>query len=299
MAKKPAGNRQPKNKKKAPKPKGTRKSTMTQKRKNANKSEAMLAGFKKLSVITLIFLLFVWGMGWYILSDGPARTSLWLRQSAINLSSGAGFIVREILVEGRRNTDADILLAIVNIRKGDPLFSFVPHEAKKMIERIGWVKSAHVERQMPDTIYIALTEREPAALWLHNDVLSLVDAQGHEITREKLERFKDLMMIRGQGAPERTGELLSLLNKKPDIKEKIDHAALIDERRWDLVMKGDMRIKLPEKNTADAIAHIMERHAQNNILNNEKIVEIDARYKDRLIVRTRLGQLQDYKAGIE
>jgi cell division protein FtsQ len=281
------------------KPIGARKSTMTQKRKNAHKSEALMANFKKLSVIILMFLLFMWALGWFILSDGPARTSLWLRQQAISYSSDIGFSVNNILVEGRDHTDADALLAIVNVQKGDPVFSFIPHEAKKQIERIGWVKSAYVERRLPDTIYIRLVERKPAALWMNGDALSLVDFEGNIITKEGLAPFKHLMMVQGTGAPEKTAELVALFEKAPQLGKMIDHAALVDGRRWDLILSGDRRIKLPEKEPDKAVAHIMDRHNNNQILSKETVVEIDARYEDRLIVRTKLGDVQDYKAGIK
>ncbi|MCK5384179.1 MAG: FtsQ-type POTRA domain-containing protein [Alphaproteobacteria bacterium] len=281
------------------KSKGARKSTMTQKRKNANKSEAMLASFKKLSVVTLIFLLLVWAMGWYILSDGPARTVLWLHRQTISVSAELGFTVHNILVEGRNHTDPDALLAIINVREGDPVFSFIPHEAKKQIERIGWVKSAYVERRLPDTIYIHLFERKPVALWMNDNVLSLVDAGGNVITQEGLKQFKDLMMVQGSGAPEKTSALITLLGKAPALGKMIDHAVLVDGRRWDLILPDDKRIKLPEQGADKAIAHIMERYEKNKLLTKETVIEIDARYKDRLIVRTRLGDVQDYKAGVK
>lgn len=281
------------------KPKGARRSSMTQKRKNAHKSEALKATFKKLSVIILIFLLSLWALGWFVLSDGPARTSIWARQQVINLSLNLGFSVRNILVEGRANTDADALLAIINVREGDPVFSFIPREAKAQIERIGWVKSAYVERSLPDTIYVRLDERKPAALWMNDNVLSLVDFEGNVITQEGVEQFKDLIMVQGVGAPEKTAYLIETLGEAPELGGMIDHAVFVDARRWDLILLGGKRIKLPEQNTGKAITHIMERHKQNQLLSKEAVIEIDARYKDRLIVRTQLGDVQDYKAGIK
>lgn len=278
--------------------KGTRKSTMTQKRKNAHKSEAVLALFKKLSVIILIVLLVLWAMGWYVLSDGPARTLLWAHQHTVTFFAKSGFVVTNILVEGRVNTDPDALLGIINVRKGDPLFSFVPREAKQQIKRIGWVKSVYVERRLPDTIYISLTEREPVALWREADVLSLIDRDGVVITQSALERYKNLLMIQGKGAPPKAAILLALLKEAPELEALTDHAAFIDKRRWDLILKDGARVKLPEENPAQALTHIIQRHKKTQLLTNKSITEIDARYKDRLIVRTHLGKVQDYKAGI-
>lgn len=276
--------------------KGARKSTMTKKRKSASKSDAVAARFKKLSVISLIGLLALWGIGWFVLSGGPAKVATSASNQMLSVSANSGFEVKNILVEGREFTDADVLLALINVGEGDPLFSFDPAEAKEQIERIGWVKSAHVERRLPDTIYIRLIEREPIALWQRFGALSLVDSEGTLITGEGLDRFKHLPMILGKNAPVKTADLMSMLGQYPEFKALLDHAELIDGRRWDLFLKDEKRVKLPEKNTLDAIKHIMVRHEEDQILDKKAIIDIDARYKQRLIVRTRLGTVQDYKA---
>lgn len=283
------------------KAKKSAKTSMTRKRRQANKSDKIIAGFKKLSVITLVFLLFVWVMGWYILSDGPARTASWLHQKAVTISADIGFTVNDILLEGRKNADADAILAVINVRKSDPLFSFIPAEAKAQIQRIDWVKSVYVERRLPDKIYINIKERRPAALWRSDDVLSLIDDQGNIITQDpaELKKFKELMMVQGTGAPQEAARLLALLKDFPKLYEMIDHAVFLDKRRWDIILPGDKRIKLPKDNVMAALEHIMERQKQNNLLKNEILTEIDARYKDRLIVRTRPGGVQDYKAGVK
>lgn len=281
------------------KSKGTRKSTMTKKRQSANKSEAIAAPFKKLSVICLTVLLLVWAAGWFILSGGPAMVHNSVSQAILSASAQAGFKVKNVLVEQRQYTDADVLLALVNVREGDPLFSFNPSEAKTQIEKIGWVKSAHIERRLPDTIYIRLIERKPVALWHHDDTLSLVDRDGVVITNDGLERFKDLPMVQGDGAPEKTAALMMVLEKTPQLRDMLDHAEWIDGRRWNLYLQDDRRIKLPEDNVQKAIDHIMMRQKDDQILSKKAIIDIDARYPKRLIVRTRLGTVQDYyKADI-
>lgn len=288
-----------KKQKKISKARGTRKSTMTNKRKAANASDAVMAQFKRIWVVVFIALSFLWLSGWYVLSDGPARTSSWLQGHAINISASSGFKVKNILVEGRVYTDAEMLLALINVREGDPLFVFDPSEAKRQIEKIGWVKKAHVQRRFPDTIYINLTEKKPVALWYKYGALSLVDSDGTLITNKNLDQFKNLIMVKGRNAPDKVSPFIEMISKVHGFSEKIDHAEWIDNRRWNLVLTDDKRIKLPENDALGAIQHIMHREQQDGILSKNAIVEIDARYKDRLIVRTKLGTVQDYKANIQ
>ena len=278
--------------------KGTRKSTMTKKKRNASKNKERNVLFKKLSIFGGGAIICLWLLGWFILADGYSVIGNWVSRQTISVTANAGFKVKNILVEGRDYTDPDILLAVINVKEGDPLFLLNPVEAKEQIERIGWVKKARVERRMPDTIYVHLTEREPVALWQRYGAVSLVDSEGELITNRGLEDFKDLPMVLGHNAPEKTGDLMAQLDKVTVLKDMLDSAELIDNRRWDLHLGDDRIIKLPEHNMSGAIEHIHQRHQEDQILSKKAIIEIDARYDDRLIVRTRLGTVQDYKTNI-
>ncbi len=284
--------------KKSTKSKGTRKSAMMQKRKKQASKSQRLNLSRKLVAVLGLFIFMLWGAGWFILSDAPAKISNAVSNKALELSAKSGFDVENILVEGRKYSDADALLAIINVAKGDPILSFNPLEAKEQIERIGWVKSAHVERRLPDTIYIRLVERTPIALWQHAGTLSLVDNQGNIITSESLGSFKNLPMVSGKNAPTKTMALMAALDQVPELKKELDHAELVDNRRWNLYLRDKKLIKLPEKNQSEALAHIMQRDSEDKILSKKAITEIDARYKGRLIVQTKLGTVQDYKSNI-
>lgn len=284
--------------KKAKSKKGARKSTMTNKKRKASAGNERRALIKKISLFGGGALACLWLLAWFVLADGMAAIGNWASRQTIALSADAGFIVENILVEGREYTDPDVLLAVINVGQGDPLLLLDPAEAKEQIERIGWVKTARVERRMPDTIYVHLVEREPVALWQRYGAVSLVDSEGELITNQGLEDFKDLPMVLGHNAPKKTGDLMAMLGQATVLKDMLDRAELIDNRRWDLHIGEGRVIKLPEHNTQSAIDHIRQRHQEDQILTKNAIIEIDARYDDRLIVRTRLGTVQDYKTNI-
>lgn len=113
-------------------------------------------------------------------------------------------------MEGRDQTDADILLALLNIRRGDPLFSFHPASARKMVEQIAWVEKARVERRFPDTVYVRLTERKPFALWQHDGRVRLIDRHGVVLTERGLKEYGDMLILVGEKAPEQAGQLEEL-----------------------------------------------------------------------------------------
>lgn len=275
----------------------TRKSTIKKKRKVGKFDQLFMWG-KRISLICAIIAVICWAGAWFFLSEADSYAANWVRQTTLSITADMGFRVDDILVEGRKYSDSDLLLAMVNIKQGDPIFIFDPNEAKRQIERLGWVKSARVERRLPSTIYISLEERSPLVLWQHEGGLSLIDSNGEILERANLDKFKDLLMIRGKGAPSMAEDITMMLEGEPSLRDRVDHADLIDARRWDLYLDDGKRIKLPEKDVGLALRSIMIRQEQEDILNMDFITVIDARYKGRLIVRTKLGKMQDYKTGM-
>lgn len=276
--------------------KGTRASALKQKRARASRYDKIKRIAKRSGVVILILLFVVWAVAWFIISDTHTASANWMKEKTLKASVNAGFKVNEILVEGRVNTDPNRLLGIINVKKEDPIFLFDPKEARDRIKEISWVESVHAERRLPDTVFIKLKERAPFALWHNNEKLSVVDVNGNILSDQNIAQFKDLMMIRGNGASGKAGNLLNILSGEPDLLTIIDHAELIDKRRWDLVLKDMKRVKLPENDIGLALRHLMTTDAQNNILGKESITDIDARYQGRLIIRTKLGTVQDFKA---
>ncbi len=275
---------------------GTRRSTLKKKRQ-PKRYEGFFIWAKRLGLAVFVVAVGSWGAVWFFLSDADMSASSWAKETSISVLAKSGFVINNILVEGRENSDPDMLLALINVGKGDPIFSFKPKEAKTQIEKMGWVKSVRVERRLPDSIYLKLEERRPMALWQSADGLSLIDSDGAVITKSNLENFKNLLMIRGKGAPLKTSDLIAIIDAEESLKALIDNAELLDNRRWNLYMRDGKIIKLPANDMGLALRNVALRHKQDDILGENAITVIDARYQGRLIVRTKLGKVQDYKAA--
>ncbi|MGC8478182.1 MAG: cell division protein FtsQ/DivIB, partial [Acetobacteraceae bacterium] len=76
-----------------------------------------------------------------------------------------GLVVRHVIVEGRANTPAAILQEAMDVHRGMPILAVPIRAVAQRIDRLSWVQSATVERRLPDTIVIRLTERRPFAIW--------------------------------------------------------------------------------------------------------------------------------------
>jgi cell division protein FtsQ len=89
-----------------------------------------------------------------------------------------GLVVTDVKVEGRETTDRETILAALGAGPGTPILAMSPRRAKEQLETLPWVRSAVVERRLPDTVYVRLVERKPLALWQHSGKLELIDHDG-------------------------------------------------------------------------------------------------------------------------
>ena len=201
--------------------KGTRRANYRPKKRLEGRWDYFVHFCRRFGLVLGVLVLTLWLGGWLYLSGSFGKAGRWAQNEIIEASADSGFKVQNIMVEGRVYTDPNVLLGLVNMREGDPLFAFNPREAKDLIERISWVKSVSVERRLPDTIYIELTERTPLALYQRKSGSVLIDAEGQALTDFKLERFGDLITVSGTGANKEAALLLSLLESEPDVRQYV------------------------------------------------------------------------------
>ncbi|MEO0392329.1 MAG: cell division protein FtsQ/DivIB [Pseudomonadota bacterium] len=232
-----------------------------------------------------IFGVIAGGAYWAVASGWVARTQNATVHTVLNWTAGLGFAVADVRVVGRSEVPKDTILAILNVRPGDPILGFDPDEARSQLERLSWVGAVTVRRQLPDLIQIKLVERTPAALWQRDGEISLIDADGHILDTADVRDYRHLPLLAGQGAATRTRELFAILADAPLIAEQMVAAAWIADRRWDLTLESEVILRLPENQPAAALDRLLRVHNDHDLLNQD-ILTIDLRVDDRLVVET-------------
>lgn len=273
---------------------GTRRSAVNKRRKGA--LSVVLPWARRFGFIVAVLMLTIWVGTWLIVSGSAERIGNATHQSLITASADWGFRVKDILVEGRKNSDSQVLLALINIQKDDPIFAFNPYEAKDLIERISWIEHAHVERRLPDTLYIRLTEREPLALWKQGEEIKMLDQKGKVIAAADPQKFKGLVALYGQNADQHIPDLMNEITGHPAIAKRMVGASWIGDRRWDLILKGGIKVQMPEKALSANLQRLSAAQAESALLDKE-ILSVDLREADRINIRTKPGHVQSYKAS--
>ena len=200
-------------------------------------------------------------------------------------SARLGLRVSDIVIEGRQKTPEPLLRAALSLRAGDPILGFSPAAARARLETINWVQSASIERHLPGTVLVRLTERRPFAVWQHEGKFELVDRDGNTVTDSDISSFGgQLPLVVGQGAPKAAAALLDALAAQPDLLGRMVAAVRVGERRWNLHMKNNADVLLPEGAEVPALARLAEMQSQHALL-DRPMQTVDLRLPDRMVLR--------------
>lgn len=215
------------------------------------------------------------------------------QESVIRLTGDMGFRLSEILVVGRSETERDVVLDALGVRRGEPILSIDLADAKQRLEELPWVSSASIERRLPGFLYIRLSERQPMAIWQHDRQFTVIDRAGRpladaaELARRGNQRIETLPQVIGANAPQQVHNLLSSLESVPTIAPMLSSASWISDRRWNLQLANGVTVKLPEGNAEmrRALRQLEQMHTASHVLDRD-IVAIDLRLPDKASIQT-------------
>ena len=197
-----------------------------------------------------------------------------------------GLVVNDIEVEGRTTTDTATILAALGAHAGTPILAVSPARAKEELEALPWVRSAAIERRLPDTLYVHLVERRPLAVWQHDGgKLDLIDRDGAVIPVTDLSRFAKLPSVIGDDqARHGAAQLLDLLASEPELAARVTAVTMVGDRRWNVRIDNTIDVLLPDDDMTSAWAKLAQLERTNRILQRD-VETVDMRLPDRLVVR--------------
>ncbi len=207
--------------------------------------------------------------------------------TAIGESIGdAGFAVKRVEIKGLNRMERLPVysVALDQDSMAMPLVDLAGTRARLM--RYGWVQEARVSRRWPDTLVVDIVERQPAAIWQHDEKLTLIDRDGVLLAPVKLEAMPNLPLVIGPAANRQAGALNRLLGAAPQVKPLLAGATWVGGRRWDLRFQSGETLALPEgqERAAKALVHFSRMDKAARLL-GRGLVRFDMRLPGKLIVR--------------
>lgn len=239
-----------------------------------------IAGIAGSAVLLLLIAVVLWSGGYFGMMARAAD------RAAGEATASAGLEVRRVLLRGAHQTAHDEILEALGPIVGAPMVQVSLDDARKRVESLGWVRSAAVTRLMPDTIVVAIREREPAAVWQVDGGLHLIDATGAQIRSVGAYEYSNLPLIVGSGAADAAAGVLHALKSHEELNKRTYAIIRVGDRRWNLRLRNNVEIKLPEAGFEKAVADVALMHAAQATL-DQPLDYIDLRDPERLIIRRR------------
>jgi cell division protein FtsQ len=210
----------------------------------------------------------------------------WAHDEWADAVGRAGFQVKRVEVVGANRID---YLKVYDIALGQQNRSMAAVDlaaVRQDLLQYGWIKDARVSRRLPETLVIDIVERSPAAIWQHNQKLSLIDANGVVLEPVTPATMPDLPLVIGPKANQRSRELAALLDGSSSIKPLLAGATWVGNRRWDLRFDSGETLSLPEGEAAAkrALAKFTHLEGSNRLL-GRGIVRFDMRDPSRFVLR--------------
>jgi cell division protein FtsQ len=221
---------------------------------------------------------------WYLERDGRLTAIIAEAQARI-AAAGAQLhlTVESVQVVGRERADSQAILAALGVKRGSPILGIDLDAAKARLETVPWVRSASIERLLPDTLFIRIGERAPLALWQHGGKFDLVDQDGNVVTNADIRAYPSLPQVVGDGAPAATPDLLALLASEPALQHHVTASVRVGDRRWNIEFDNGIEVALPEDGAVDAWHRLAALDRSDRLLERD-VQAIDMRLPDRLVL---------------
>jgi cell division protein FtsQ len=235
------------------------------------------------TVATVLILLGSAGFG--IVKGGHLDAFLTALSDTRNaLANSAGFRIRTVVINGRKQLSQDEVLAIGGVNGRSSLLFTDAATVRDRLKANPWIADATILKFYPGQLQIDIVERSAFALWQQDGRLSVIADDGAVLEPYVSRRFFSLPLVVGKGAETRAKDFLALLDRYPQVRSVTKAAIFVGERRWNLRLKDALDIRLPENDVGNALAALSKLDKEEKLFSRD-IVAVDMRLPDRLTVQ--------------
>lgn len=134
-------------------------------------------------------------------------------------------------------------------------------------------KDISVKVSLPNTLYIRAIGRKPYATFWNYKEFFIIDSEGVIISNKLLtDQQQRNMLVSGSDVLQNMSEVVGITNTLNRFT-KVFSIRFVGRRRWDVVVANGVQVKLPEKNTYDALL-IFEKIFKTHLISSNCIVDM-------------------------
>jgi cell division septal protein FtsQ len=190
------------------------------------------------------------------------------------------FPIKKITIEGVYSFDATKLKFELEFLRNTSLFFLKEKEITKVVDKHDFISSFQLKKKYPDTLKILISEYMPVAIEIDHKKKHYLTKEGKKINYTEIEFYKKLPIIFGNH--KNFNSFFYKLKKNNFDINKIKAFYYFDIGRWDIVLKDEKTIKLPQTKYENILKEI------DSILDDPSFSRFkifDYRIKDQLILQ--------------
>ncbi|MCU0837247.1 MAG: cell division protein FtsQ/DivIB [Rhodospirillales bacterium] len=214
-----------------------------------------------------------------------------VRDAAAGVAARAGFAVAEVFVIGRHDTPRADITEAMAVERGTPILALDLGAMRDRLLALPWVREASIERQLPDTLFVQISERRPLAIWQNRGQFAVIDESGEVLSSGNVAGHAHLPLVVGDDAPRHAAALIRMLETEPELAKRVKAAVRVGNRRWDVTLAGNIDVRLPESGAEAAWRRLAAYQRQHRLL-DKPVAAIDLRLPDRVGVQRGPGAPQ-------
>tara|TARA_Y100001970_G_scaffold96327_1_gene121352 strand:- start:1164 stop:1940 length:777 start_codon:yes stop_codon:yes gene_type:complete len=201
-------------------------------------------------------------------------------------SNKYNYNLQKIEVAGLTNLNKDEILIFFNKFKNDSIFLVPVKEIANEIKKNKWIKEVNIRNDYKNTLKVNIKEEAPIGIYENNNQKILFS--NNLVVLEILGKnhsYKNLIIFYGENSIINSKYLISKIDQ--DIKQMIQSAIFIENRRWNIRLKNKITLKLPEKNLIEAIKNYKKIYSNLSNKDLKDIETIDLRIPNQAIIKYR------------
>lgn len=195
-----------------------------------------------------------------------------------------GFGIRSIAIYGNNLVSNESIEKVVPVNRS--LFFLSSRDIAEVITYLhGPIKNVLISKEFPDRILIFVDEYQPFARLCAVNQCYIVDSDGVFIPNADQYEVGDLVTIFGINVEEKDFHLIrDILENSGRLRNEIDVFQQVNSRRWDVIFKSGLVLKLPEESPLLAWASFIDM--KDLVRTKSKV--IDMRIPDRIFFSKRI-----------
>ena len=196
-----------------------------------------------------------------------------------NKETGFIFDIKNIEIEKNKILKSkEILIELENL-KGKSLLFLDKEPIKLALNRFDFISNFQIKKIYPQTIRIKIFEEKPIVIYFEDKKKFYISRKGKLINYLELDDYKNLPVL--FGGKNNFYNFFEDLKKINFPVERVLSFRFYKIGRWDISLKKDIVIKLPNNNYLDSLENFLSINEKSSF---EKYKIFDYRIKDQLIL---------------